>query len=107
MTDHDILKAASEFHRSPKMPDMRYQLVDFREVTKVSVTSDAIRELACLDRDISEKNPDIKMALVLKGALMTRLVNMWDMSGGGTNWQTKTFEDEVSAREWLGIEGPT
>lgn len=103
VTDQEMLDANKEFYDSPVFYDMRYQIGDFLEVTDFKVSSDTVKVLARLDLEASEKNPNVKVAFVVTNVMIKGLTRMWDLSGGGTHWESSAFEDEASAREWLGI----
>ena len=102
VTDQDLILANTDLYDDPRFPALKYEIVDFLNVTKFSATSDTIRRVSKMDRAAAEKNPNVKVAILTTKALMTGLSRMYEMSAGDTPWKVGIFGDEASAREWLG-----
>ncbi len=56
------------------------------------------------DLELSERNPDVKAAIISQKDLIKGFARMYELSGAGTNWNIEIFEERKSAYQWLGIE---
>ena len=102
LTGEELLNANLAIYDDSRFMEMRYQVVDFLLVTDFNVTSEIVREIGQLDEKASQRNPDVKVAVIATNLLHKGLTRMWELSGGGAIWQTAIFEDEETARVWVG-----
>lgn len=103
VTDQEFIDSTLELCVATQFLELRYQIVDFLEVTHFDVTSETIHKTARMDKEASKRNPDIRVAFLTTSTMVKGLTRMWDLSGGGEHWEAAVFQDEFSARRWLGI----
>ena len=101
MTDDDILRSNLELYDDPRFETIRYQIADLREVEHFEGSSRAVRRLSRMDADQATRNPNIRVAILAQAALMRGIANVYAMSGAESPWETRVFESEKEAREWL------
>ena len=101
LTNEELLNANLDIYDDPRFMEMHYQVVDFLQVTNFNVTPEVVREIGILDEKASQRNPDVKVAVIATNLFHKGLTRMWELSGGGAIWQTAIFEDEETARVWV------
>ncbi|MBD3348982.1 MAG: hypothetical protein GF400_07280 [Candidatus Eisenbacteria bacterium] len=101
MTDDDVLRANLELYDDPRFESLRYEIADFTRVAKFAAGADSIRKLSQLDKKQSARNPDVKVAIVATAPLMRGIARMYALASGDSPWDTRIFETESEAREWL------
>ena len=102
-SDHDLRQSNIDAFDHPRFADIDYQLFDFTEVTRLDVSSDAVRWAADWDLQASKRNPSLCVAVVGEDPLLIGLTNMYritfDTQGGP--WEQGQFATVDEARAWL------
>ena len=101
MTDDDILRSNLELYDDPRFDTLKYQIADLRRVESFEGSARAVRRLSRMDRDQASRNPNVKVAILAGEALVRGIANVYAMSGVDAPWETRIFESEDDAREWL------
>ena len=101
VSNEEMFASNVEIYEDPRFPDIQYGIVNYLAVDHYNVSSDAIFNLATMDKVASQRNPHLKLAVIATTQLLKGLTRMWELSGGSSVWEYKIFEDETSAREWL------
>lgn len=101
VSDQEMITSYKEFYDNHSYEGIQYLLTDYSGVTNFNVRSDTIYNMGQIDKDASAKYPHIKVAIIATSQLLKGMTRMWELSGGSTSWDSKIFEDEASAREWL------
>jgi hypothetical protein len=82
LTNEELLNANLDIYDDPRFMEMRYQVVDFLQVTNFNVTPEVVREIGILDEKASQRNPDVKVAVIATNLFHKGLTRMWELSGG-------------------------
>jgi hypothetical protein len=80
------------------------ELVDFRGVERLKLTSGGIRRLIDVTEAAGLGDVPFRAAVVTPSAAMTGMVRMYALLRDGAPEQTRTFETLDEARAWLGLE---
>ncbi len=85
---------------------LRYQIVDLSRLDRLEMTTDQLKQVAEVDRDIaSKKRPDFQLAIHLGSDTMEGVTRMWEIYVNMPENTAKIFYDMEEAREWLGQDG--
>lgn len=81
---------------------LRYQIVDFRGLDRVEMTTEQLRELADIDRESTKKKrPDHKFAGVVSSDSMHAILKLWEVYLSDPAVNAKIFYSMDEAREWI------
>jgi hypothetical protein len=103
VSDDDILQANLGIVKNPEFESIKFEIGNYSNVTKFSVSSDIVRWVAEYDRRASKRNPSVRVALVGESLELRGLVNMYLIhrdSDGGT-WDQRQFATLEKARAWV------
>ena len=101
ITGIELIQANQDIYDDDRFLSLTYQIADFRKVVDFNVSSAAINTVAQLDETAAERNREIKVAIIANSDLIRGFSRMWELSGGGTYWETNIFTDGQDARVWL------
>jgi len=76
-------------------------LLDFTEVSAMSLTADEIQQLAERDKQLARLLPPITIAVAAPTDVVFGLTRMWEVFAEGTRWQTRVFRSRTEAEAWL------
>jgi len=81
---------------------LRYQIVDFRGLERVEMTTEQLRELARIDSESTKKKrPDHKLAGVLDSDSMQAILKLWEVYLDNPAINVKIFWSMEAARKWI------
>ena len=88
-----------------KFKKYRYSLTDWSAVTKLYMSSDAVRRvvkrIADLSRASMKTNPDAIVATVASQDQVFGLTRMWEVFVDDAKWETMAFRNVTAAKEWI------
>jgi|GEM_PF-3248619 len=102
VTDQELTDSALTARANPRFDSINYMIGDFSEVTDFPLSSLTVRETATRDRNSSETNPAVRVAII-GGMVLTRgLANLYrlSMEAQGSSWDVQYFEDLLTAEAW-------
>ena len=102
LTNEDLFECNKELYEDPRFLDIEYELCDFTAVEDWPVESKVIFSVGEQDAVQSQRNPNIKVAIISNEPVMRGLTSMYEASAYGSKWKTQFFENEEDARAWLG-----
>ena len=79
----------------------RYQVWDFSKATRLDITIEQLRSVSMQDTAASEKNPNLKVAIVGQSSFFEgrdRFFQIYEEVW--TTYKPKVFSDVETAREW-------
>jgi len=97
----DIIAAHADIYDQRYLARQRYQIVDKTRCTEYDVSASDIERIAQLDRDASEVNPHIRIAIVESHSLQFSLTELWQAHLASCPFVTKAFQDRDAALAWL------
>ena len=90
----DEILAAYEKHfaqDAEKYAKYHYTLADYTNVTKMEISSNAVRRIAELSIQSADINPDPVVAIVANQALIYGMARMWTSFVGNLDWETSVY----------------
>jgi hypothetical protein len=103
LTNEDLLESNKELYEDPRFLDIEYELCDFTAVEDWPVESKVIFSVGEQDAVQSQRNPNIKVAIISNEPVMRGLTNMYEASAYGSKWKTMFFENKEDARAWINL----
>ena len=102
VSSEEIVEVKAEVFDDPRIREISYQIADFTQLEKLEVSADAVREVAVIDRRLSEVNPDVRVAVITSESFVRGISNLYALTHDslGGNWITEAFEYEEDARAW-------
>lgn len=81
---------------------LRYQIVDLSQLDRLEMTTDQLKQVAEVDRDIAHlKRSDFQLAIILTDHTVG-VARMWETYVNMPENNAKIFYKMKEAREWLG-----
>lgn len=81
---------------------LRYQIVDFRELMRVEMTTEHLRQVAEIDCEIApRKRSDYQLAIIISSDPMYAIAKMWENYVNDPSINAKIFHQMEPARRWL------
>lgn len=78
-----------------------YQIIDLREVERMDITTEQIKQLALLDRQAAEAASGGKIAIVASHDLTVGLSRIYSAYAESPNLETRIFPTMEEARAWV------
>lgn len=100
-TNDDILDSNEEVYQSEQFAGMTGQLVNMLGVEEIAVDRACMLEIAKRDKIAAEKNPDVKVALIIQKVLLFGLSKLYEFSTVNSPWQIEMFYSKDEAEHWL------
>ena len=98
----EVLAAKAALLADPdRVRNVLFLLVLLGDVTECPATTAEIRQLALLDQQIAQMNPDIVLAAVAPQDLMFGMARMWQAFTDTIGWTTAVFRSRAEADEWI------
>lgn len=98
----DIPKVDEKLNSDKIFSKLRYQIWDFSKIKDIKASFDELRNHAIQDSAAARKNPDKRIAIIVRKHLSSGLDSMfhaYETAWGG--YESKTFTDIESARKWV------
>lgn len=96
----DIAQANEIIYGSPKFDNMKYQIIDFQNVSNVSISKDELDVIGTLEKSATIWNNEVKIACVTTNNYIKELFNEYAKTMQSTNWECKIFNNYSDAEEW-------
>lgn len=97
----EIIAAHAQIYDQRYLARQRYQIVDKTRCTEYDVSASDIEQIAQLDKEASEINPDIRIAVIESRSLKFSLTELWQAHLASCPFVTKSFKDREAAMAWL------
>lgn len=100
LTADELAQSAAIVQADPRFDEMRYIINDCRDCDGVSVSSDAIEEIAAIDGAAARVNNKIRIATVSVDPEVLAITDMYE-SADYVPFVCQNFSTMDEAREWL------
>jgi hypothetical protein len=97
----EIFQAGEELHSDERFDNIRYQIIDFTEVTKIMVTVEWVAKLAAWDKAAALSNPNMKTAIVAKDEAIQMLSSLYQAESSDSPWEIQIFSSMDEAQQWV------
>ena len=102
VTGDEIIEVNKIFYATDqKTRDIKYQLVDFREVETFDVSSGDVQKISRQDTKAAEVNPSMLVAIVAAGNRAYGMSRMWQGYTAEISMTSKVFRTLAEAEQWL------
>ena len=102
LTGSEIKAVNDVIYDSPeKIEKILYQLVDFTDVSDISISNAEIKELAMQDIRAFKVNPNMFIALAAKEDLIYGLARMWEAFAYKPPFEVMVFKKMDDAQQWI------
>ncbi len=103
ITSQEILDANMKIINHDGFASIRYQLWMFSSVEDFMLSTNDMMNLAEQDQAASEKNQNVKVAIVSDSPLVYGLGRMYEAFSGDNPWEIMIFYELKEAQEWLNL----
>lgn len=100
VSGNELIECNLELYGNIYFDDIRWQIFDLLDVTKLNVTTDEVMIVAACDRVASMINPHVKCALVSKDETAAVLSKTYQQKIFNSPWEGKSFQGVNEARAW-------
>ena len=100
ITGQELIGCNMSMYGNALFDELRVQVLDMSEVTKIAFTIDDVKEVAAYDRAAAKINPRIKCALVSTDIVAQELSKIYQEEIVDSPWEAKDFRSLSQALEW-------
>ena len=102
LTGSELIRSVTEFIASGEdVKKVIYSIVDYSLVDSIDITYEQIRSLAEINKNTSEINPNIIVAIISPKDEIFGLSRMWEVYVEQIPWPTKVFRARPGAEAWI------
>lgn len=103
----EIIEAAGRMYREDARGLLRYQIVDLTRATALDISEEQLRQIALLDKQASNRNPDQIVALVGNQEIFAGSDRRYAVYAEvWAGFETEFFTTLEEVREWLASRHP-
>lgn len=95
------MKFNGEIYGDARFENIRYEIGDYRNVTKFNISEKEAAVIANLESHSARWNNHLKMAHVTNDPYMTNLIRQYEESMADTAWEFGLFETMEEAEAWV------
>lgn len=97
----DIINFNNMIYGDSRFDEMRYQIVDFTDVTEIDITENDIKLVSTLEKVATRWNNNIKIACVAPPQYDPELLDGYIQILSSTGWQCLVFVSFQEAEIWV------
>ena len=102
LSGKELPKQTRNHYQTFDVSSLRYQIMDFRSIDRIEMTSNEIKETAKLFCEASKTNrPDHQFAIVISNDPMFAVMKLWETYLEDPNIHGKIFYNMEEARSWI------
>jgi len=101
VTGAEILSASTEIYGDPRFDILKYKLVDFSDVTSITISEEEIKLITFQHAAAAQSNPRIKNAIIINKNDERAKLFVHYLSTN-SNWEVAAFSSLEEANQWLG-----
>lgn len=100
VTSEDVIQSNLAIYGDSRFDNLRYQVVDLSTIEQFSVTSDALDEIAAMNRAASLSNPRLVVAVAATGEEALKLAEIYESAMSKSSWKVRVFRSVKDAEDW-------
>lgn len=100
VSGQDLIGCNMSMYGSVRFDDIRIQIFDMLDVSKINFTSEDVKKVAALDRAAAKNNTRLKCALVSTDEVALGQSKIYQNEISDSPWEGKSFRTISEAREW-------
>ncbi len=98
----EVLAVKAELLANPdRVRNIVFSIVLLGDVTECPATTAEIRQIALVDQQMAQVNPNVVLAAVAPQDLLFGMARMWQAFTDTIGWQTAVFRTRAEADEWI------
>lgn len=102
VTGRDLKKLNEIVYASPEdIKKISYQICDLTRVSELNISSSDVRELSMQDKQASQLNPNMLVALVAEKDVVFGFSRMWEALSDDSPYESKVFRRMEDAHQWI------
>lgn len=101
ISGEQMIKQSEKAYSPAVLAKLRYQIIDLRNVERMDITSEQMRQLAMLDRRAAEQSAGGKIAIVASHDLTVGLSRIYSAYAQSPELDAKIFPTMEEARAWV------
>lgn len=101
ITFEENMKFNGEIYGDARFESLRYEIGDYREVTKFHVSEKETTVIANLERQSARWNSHVKMAHITRDPDIIKLIRQYEEAMANTQWDFGLFETMEEAEAWV------
>ena len=101
VTLEDFKVGASEAYSEENIQTQNYQIIDFTNCSSFDLSSSDMQEIARIDKEASEKNPNIKIAIIAPTDVAFGMSRVYEAYTDETGFDTMVFRNSEDAEAWI------
>ena len=100
-TGEEVIQANKETINDERFPSLKYKIADRSECDEYLVDGASVKIIAEQEREASQINPDLKVALIAGSEVQFGMSRMYQSLMAGMGFECDIFEDHEAAIEWI------
>jgi hypothetical protein len=101
VTGDEMQKLDEKLNLDKQFSNLRYRILDFSKIKDIKIRFDELRNYAIQNSIAVRKNPDIKIAIVIRTKSSSGLDSVFHAyEKAWRGYESKTFTDIKTARKW-------
>ena len=101
ITFEENMKFNGKIYGDARFETIRYEIGDYRNVTKFHVSEKETTVIANLERQSSRWNNHMKVAHITSDPYMIKLIHQYEKTMANTAWEFGLFETMEEAEDWV------
>ena len=103
LNDEEFIDCYTAYFAQPedKIEAYRYNFSDYGAVTKLELSTHAVRRMAELAKGASSINAESVVAILAPKAVVFGMARMWETLTSETHWDSMVFKEREDALGWL------
>ena len=101
VSSQEMFEIGEDFKNQPDFEKFTYILMHFTAIENMLIDTAELMDLAHLDRQASQRNPNLQFAVAAESPLVFGLARMWEAFYGEGPWQPRVFSTLAEARQWV------
>ena len=101
VTGEEILAACMNIYGDSRFDSLTYKIVDFLGIGTIRLTEEIIKKIAYFDMAASKTNPNLKVAILSKDAVLDDYSALYAAYMTETAWKIQFFTDRQTLEAWV------
>ena len=101
VTLKDFITGAAEAYSEENIQIQRYQIIDFTNCTSFELSSNDMQQIAKIDKEASETNPNIIIAIIATTDVAFGMSRVYEAYADETGFDIMVFRNSEDAEAWI------
>ena len=100
-TGEEVIQTNNKVINDKRFPSLKYKIADRSECDKYLVDGASVQIVAEQEREASQLNPDLIVALISGSEVQFGMSRMYQSLMAGMGFECDIFEDQEAAMQWI------